>query len=353
MFGSRIPLLVGFTLACAAACTSSEKTTQGDQDAGGEPADVIGGPPGVVTVMTWNICYGGSGSGGIPDMGSMFESVRETDFPERASRIARIIAQHQPQVVCLQEVARWNRDEIIGGDNDTIDFLDILLERLDDRGVQYEVSGNLETIDFKAPAFRGGGPAKVKWQERIVMLTRRSSQVRVLNVRQQHYDKLFTIKIPANDDLAFNRGWINADIACSGRKARYICTHLEAMSDSVRDAQARQLIDSLGNSNLPVIVMGDMNALPATSDYNRFINAGYTDAWAVNHGLFDGPTCCQDADLLNEESELATRIDHIFVRGDVSVIGSNRAGHRQEDRTPADGFWPSDHAAVVAKLRLE
>ncbi|HVP72399.1 MAG TPA: endonuclease/exonuclease/phosphatase family protein, partial [Phycisphaerales bacterium] len=239
----------------------------------------------------------------------------------------------------------------IGGDKDTIDFLDILLKRLEDRGVHYDVSGSLETIDFQAPAFRGGGPSKVKWQEHLVMLTRRSSQVHVSNVRQRHYDKVFTIKIPANDDLAFNRGWIAADITCNGRKARYVCTHLEAMSDSVRDAQARQLIDSLSNSNLPVIVMGDMNAEPRSDVCTQFTDAGYSDASAADHGGSEGPTCCQSGDLKNGKSELSRRIDYILLRGALSPVSSTRVGYRPSDRTQ-DGLWPSDHAGVVAKVQF-
>jgi len=351
MFNSRIPLLLGLILAGAAACTSNTRTEPSDQDVDGEPEDVIGSSPGVVTVMTWNICYGGGGGGGIPDMGSMFESVRETDFPERAARIARTIDQHQPQVVCLQEVARWNRDEIIGGDKDTIDFLDILLERLEGRSLHYDVIGSLETIDFKAPAFRGGDPSKVKWQERIVMLTRRSSQVQVSNVRQRHYDKIFTISIPANDDLTFNRGWIAADITCNGRKARYVCTHLEAMSGSVRDDQARQLINSLSSTNLSTVVMGDMNTEPGSDVYAHFTDAGFADAWAAHNGVDEGPTCCQSGDLQNDKSELSRRIDYILLRGALSPVSSTRVGYRPSDRTQ-DGLWPSDHAGVVAKVQF-
>ena len=351
MFSSRISLLLGLTLACAAACTSSTRTEADDQDAGSDAQDVGGGPPGTVTVMTWNICYGGSGGGSIPDMGNMFESARESNFPERASRIARIIDQQQPQVVCLQEVARWNRDEIIGNDKHTIDFLDILVDRLEERGLHYDVSGSLQTIDFKAPAFRGGGPSTVKWQERIVMLTRRSSQVQVSNVRQRHYDRDYTISIPANDDLTFNRGWIAADITCNGRKARYVCTHLEAMSGSVRDAQARQLINSLSSTNLPLVVMGDMNTEPGSDVYAQFTDAGYADAWAADHGMNEGPTCCQSGGLQNDKSELSRRIDQIFLRGALTTVSSTRVGYRPSDRTP-DGLWPSDHAGVVAKVQF-
>jgi endonuclease/exonuclease/phosphatase family metal-dependent hydrolase len=352
MLDARNSLLLGLTLACLAACTPNTRTQPGDQDAGGAAEDVGRDPPGVITVMTWNICYGGGGVGGIPELGNMFESVRKTNFPERASRIARIIDQQQPQVICLQEVARWNRDEIIGNDDDSIDFLDLLLDRIEGRGLHYDVSGSLQTIDFKAPAIGGGGLAKVKWQERIVMLTRRSGQVRVSNVRQQHYHKTYSISIPANDDLTFNRGWIAADIACNGTKARYVCTHLEALSGSVRDAQAEELIDLLTETKLPVVLMGDMNAEPGSNVYKQFTNAGYADAWAAGHGSSEGSTCCQSGDLQNDKSELSRRIDQVFLRGAATPISSARAGYRPSDRTPS-GLWPSDHAAVVAKLRLE
>ena len=63
--------------------------------------------------------HGGGAEGGIPDMEDMWNSVEDTNFPERASRIAKIIEQQQPHIICLQEVARWHREEVIGGDDDT------------------------------------------------------------------------------------------------------------------------------------------------------------------------------------------------------------------------------------------
>ena len=43
-----------------------------------------------ITVMTWNIYYGGGADGGVPDMSDLFESVQATGFHQRATRIARI-----------------------------------------------------------------------------------------------------------------------------------------------------------------------------------------------------------------------------------------------------------------------
>ncbi len=307
-----------------------------------------------ITVMTWNIFTGGDFVG-TPDLGDIFESVRATDFHQRAARIARIIDQQRPHIVCLQEVARWQTEGFIGDDEEDINFITILQNALLTRGLVYDLAGSLDTIDFGAPGEVDGDIVDVHWTERIVILARHSSQLQVNVVRTRRFSDTFTIQIPAIDDLEFQRGWIAADITFRGRKARYVCTHLEALSPIVRQAQTTQLIDWLDgtNPNMPVIVMGDLNALPASNDYLQFINAGYADAWLDNHGLFEGPTCCQDADLLNGESHLATRIDHVLIRGNISVISTLRAGHRQADRTPVDDLWPSDHAGVVATLRLK
>jgi endonuclease/exonuclease/phosphatase family metal-dependent hydrolase len=337
---------VGLARACAAAlllCCALAVGAASHKPRGESPR---------ITLMTWNIYYGGGADGGIPDMGDMWESVEATNFPERATRIARIIEQQQPHIICLQEVARWSRDEVIGSDDDTIDFLEVLLARLEARGLNYDVTASLTAIDFEAPGIIDGDPWDVHWQERIVMLTRHSGHLQVNTVREKYYNDFVTIAIPANEDLAFNRGWLAVDIAFRGKKARYVCTHLEALSNSVAEDQAAQLIEWLSGTSLPVIVMGDMNSLPASPLYQQFIDAGYQDAWTDNHGLFDGPTCCQDGDLQNNSSELTTRIDQIFLRGSLTPISSARAGHKTADQS-SSGLWPSDHACVVAKVQLD
>ena len=333
---ARIALVA---MACIGACAATYSSP-------------VGAPP-RITVMTWNIYYGGgAGGSGIPDMEDQWNSVEATNFPERAGRIAKIIEQQSPHIICLQEVARWHREDILGGNEDTIDFLEILLDRLEDRGLQYDLVTSLEAIDFQAPAIIDDDPVDVKWEERIVVLAKHSSQLHVNKVRQQHYDEIFTIPIPANEDLIFNRGWLAVDITFKGKKARYVCTHLEALSNSVAEDQAAQLIDWLSGTGLPVVVMGDLNSLPSSPVYQQFIDTGYDDAWTDSHGLFDGPTCCQSGDLQNNSSQLTTRIDQIFLRGAVSPVSSARVGQKTADQTNS-GLWPSDHAAVVAKVQLD
>jgi len=333
---ARIALVA---MACIGACAATYSSP-------------VGAPP-RITVMTWNIYYGGgAGGSGIPDMEDQWNSVEATNFPERAGRIAKIIEQQSPHIICLQEVARWHREDILGGNEDTIDFLEILLDRLEDRGLQYDLVTSLEAIDFQAPAIIDDDPVDVKWEERIVMLAKHSSQLHVNKVRQQHYDEIFTIPIPANEDLIFNRGWLAVDITFKGKKARYVCTHLEALSNSVAEDQAAQLIDWLSGTGLPVVVMGDMSSLPGGAVHTQFTDAGYQDAWAAIHGLQAGPTCCQSPDLMNSTSELDKRNDYVFLRGALTPVSISRVGQNQSDRTPG-GLWPSDHAGLVAHIGLE
>jgi endonuclease/exonuclease/phosphatase family metal-dependent hydrolase len=105
-------------------------------------------------------------------------------------------------------------------------------------------------------------------------------------------------------------------------------------------------------TDLPVIYVGDLNS-PADgtgTTYNNAIAAGFVDAWS-QAGVGDGSTCCQADDLLNPNSMLSSRIDFILFRGDFTVRSVDVVGEDPANRTPS-GLWPSDHAGVVATLRL-
>ena len=117
-----------------------------------------------------------------------------------------------------------------------------------------------------------------------------------------------------------------------------------------------------------MIVVGDFNSSPADTEifgivppYRQFIDARYTDAWIVDDDDDDdgdqglGFTCCQLADLSNQESALDQRIDLIFARNphlefeDVTVLGVTAS---ETPTPPGLGVWPSDHASVAAELEF-
>jgi hypothetical protein len=87
------------------------------------------------------------------------------------------------------------------------------------------------------------------------------------------------------------------------------------------------------------------------------INSGFTDAWSVKHPGELGNTWGHQEDLRDTTTALTQRLDLVLFRDgppedglcavDADVIGDNLS-----DRTPS-GLWPSDHAGVVATLRVE
>ncbi|MEZ0265101.1 MAG: endonuclease/exonuclease/phosphatase family protein, partial [Phycisphaerae bacterium] len=139
-----------------------------------------------------------------------------------------------------------------------------------------------------------------------------------------------------------------------GESFRFVSTHLESVSDLIRQAQAAELVAGLADSPLPTVLVGDFNATPTGPDsgaYNIITAAGFADAWTVTHPGEDGFTWGQAELLDNPVSTADQRIDHLFTRGalfaaDVTLVGDDPA-----DRTPS-GLWPSDHAGVVGDLVL-
>ena len=106
-----------------------------------------------------------------------------------------------------------------------------------------------------------------------------------------------------------------------------------------------------------MIFAGDFNATadssldPSFPAYQAIINAGFADAWPIKRAPDPGFTCCQAPDLLNTTSLLNHRIDLILFRGGFGVADIGLVGNMPADRTLA-GLWPSDHAGVVATLRI-
>ena len=120
-----------------------------------------------------------------------------------------------------------------------------------------------------------------------------------------------------------------------------------------------------GNGRSVPILLGDLNTVAPTGETYRLLRAvGYGDAWTRNLLVSEGSgfTCCHDADLRNEEVKLDRRIDLVMVRNVGGFLRGRRGrrigpvfafvvGDELDDRTPS-GLWPSDHAGVVAQLKI-
>jgi endonuclease/exonuclease/phosphatase family metal-dependent hydrolase len=138
----------------------------------------------------------------------------------------------------------------------------------------------------------------------------------------------------------------------TSKKFRFINTHMEVFSDSVNEDQAMEIIDGPADISKPVIIVGDLNSAPNDDAYERFIDAGFVDAWEQEHPSSNGFTCCQRPRLNNDESELSRRIDYVLVRGAIDIRSVKLVGEDEGDKTSSN-LWPSDHAGVVAKLTFQ
>jgi endonuclease/exonuclease/phosphatase family metal-dependent hydrolase len=137
----------------------------------------------------------------------------------------------------------------------------------------------------------------------------------------------------------------------AGKRFVFLDPHAEAYSDADATKQFKQLVRTAAKSRrIPTIIAGDFNSDPAASGggaggYNAVIRAGFKDTGKRAN------TCCQDENLLNPQSKLNQWIDHIVVRPAAKVIRSVIVGNRVSDKI--GGLWPSDHAGVVATIRLK
>lgn len=313
--------------------------------------------------MTWNIYFGailtpalGTTPEELPQrVTEIFRQFQATNFPVRARAIADQIARKKPDIIGLQEAAIW---QLLLPQNSKVaveyDLVTILLKELKKRGLHYQVLAKVDTTDVTVPSSSG---FNVRFVDRDVILVRKNSGLKFSNIQTKIFDAFLPVLVGGKiEKLQF--GWVSVDVKICGKKFKLVNTHLQPVSPlipptlQIQLAQANELLQGPGATELPVVFIGDFNSNSDGSgpSYNLMINAGFEDTWNIA-GKGEGLTCCQDADVLNLNSQLLVRIDLILFRGDFKVKKVDVVGEEQEDRT-STALWPSDHAGVAAKLTL-
>jgi len=321
-------------------------------------------------VATWNLCYGFdvapllsvSDTNDIPLLAAeAFQQLHETDFPERASAIADRIAVQRPHLVGLQEVALIRSQSPAGegpAEDVVFDYLKILLDALDARGLAYRVAGKVENVDIELPRIVPGDPPSlddVRLTDFDVVLAR--EDVEVSNVSAVRYAAALPL---VNLGIEVPRGYVALDAAWKGRTVRFVTTHLEDLPfEEIQRAQAAELAAAVAGETKPVILSGDINApAPSGATWAFLSGQGFEDAWLmdVRRDRGEGLTWGHDASLRNEEVAFTLRIDLIWVRpgprARLAEVFTDVWGDESFERT-SSGLWPSDHAGVAASLRLE
>jgi len=369
---------------------------------------VASGAPRPVSAVTmdvgvYNVYLGADltplfGATSLPDLiaraGALYAEMERTDFPQRAEAIAELVAEEKPDVLGLNEVALWETAPwtvvqtpagplpvATGPYTATYDFEQILLDALAAEGEPYTVvATNSNFSSATIPIAIPISPtlaARFTDHDLILVRTDALKHISVSNVRSFNFSDAssFSLNLLGLNVLV-DRGWSTVDLTQRGRTFRFVNTHLEAfgatpLRDEWRNLQAAELVADIEASPHPVVVVGDINARPTLCQdfrqppqfqdqnvvaYGLLEDAELLEVWPLVHEKDAcGPeswTSGQDDSLL-APSTLDHRIDVIFVSEEFSALQAETIGEETGDRTLPDGFWPSDHAGSLAKIRLD
>ena len=291
----------------------------------------------------------------LREVAAAWSRVQATNIPERAAKIAEVIADAKPDLVGLQEVVQWCR-----GSMDAMrieyDFLELILAALRERGVSYAPIAIRYDLDQLAPLSASGDLLRLIDRHAVLLRVDPISRVQPYNIQSGEFSKLYPLERLAS---GVPRSWIAVDASIDGKKFRFIESHLESYGAEVQIAQGGELIRGPGKADFPVVMAGDFNTngnqdpavLDCTPTYPAFIEAGFEDVWSAVNPKDPGNTGVQADDLRNSESSLDRRIDLMLVRGGARPRHAELVGIAASSRTPS-GLWPSDHAGIFATIEL-
>ena len=293
------------------------------------------------------------------EVATVYINVQQSDIPARAEAIAREIEAAQPDLIALQEVSLWLTGPF-GGPADSVsyDALALLLDALEARGLRYTTVAELNEFDAEAPSALG---INIRFIDRDVVLARADlnvSELKLANVQAQHFTTNLSFVTPVLGLVTIPRGWISVDGKIRGKSFRFINTHLESFHPAIQAIQSSELVLGPANTDLSVILAGDLNTDSASGDpvgnagYQILSSSGFLDLWSLlNPGSAGNTWALHLGDSLTATTP-TQRIDLIFFRGEIDAVTIELVGSTPAALTPS-GRWPSDHAGLVGTLDLK
>jgi endonuclease/exonuclease/phosphatase family metal-dependent hydrolase len=290
-----------------------------------------------------------------------YAQVQATNFAARSKLIAREVKRTKPDLIGLQETALWRtgpKDGAATRATDVqIDYLKLLRKALKRAKQKYSVVRVTQEADIEGPMADG---RDIRLTMRDVVLMRKRDGLKVTKRGGGNYTEKLALPTVAGT-FTSTRGFAFADLKLNGKKFRFVDTHLEAYGNSIRTAQANQLVGPGGAARKAgrVILVGDMNSDPKGGEpdaFNALILAGFVDTWVRLHPTDPGLTSGLGADLLDPPSPNPfddSRIDHVLSKGKVRPLTAKIVGKNPANSRTSSGLWASDHAGVVTKLKLK
>lgn len=319
-----------------------------------------------VTIMTQNMDAGTDLSfvvalGAPVGVDLTLAEIQASHLSERADLLAAKVAAEQPHLLALQEATLWR----IGPTPETAtqvlyDQLELLLTALAARGVPYEVVAINRLTDLALPGTNGA----LRYTDRDALLVRSDLRAPGFNISDTHthiYDAALDFQ-----GLIVIQGWISADVHVVNGNFRLVVTHLESPVSGVPEAtevqvaQANELIQSLRNLTIPVVLCGDFNSdanfgngPDATPSVALIEGAGYSDSWRIANPSDAGETWPlfvedQAPPRFFARSRPFERIDLFFSKGMDVISAKTILAPAPPGTMPPYG---SDHAGVIATFQ--
>src|SRR5829696_8895280 len=273
-----LALIVAAPMAFGQSSESYQSTIVDNEARGPSPAILASGtdqPAGSqltgsqhIKVMTRNLYLGadltqaisaiisGDHSAIIDAATATWASVMATNFPERSEALADEIADSQPQLVGLQEVSLYRTGAPDAfSENPTpakrvrLDYLEILLQELNQRGLHYAPVAITKNFDVENPGYTAPGVLQdIRLTDRDVILARTdlpSSELKLSNVQTANFHTNASLPIgDTGQSVTILRGWGSVDVTSDGHKFRFINTHLEqeGFFDPYQVAQGNEIL---------------------------------------------------------------------------------------------------------------
>lgn len=310
------------------------------------------------------------------DVDKLIADVKATKPAARMHAVAMEIAAEQPDIVALQEATTWYLGTTTPMSyGPQIDMLGMLTQNLKDMGLPYRIVVHQDGFGI---GVKSDGSQLPPIESAAHQLIGTNMQLAIL-VREELFTSgfavedaksgVFTDSLPMPFliyEIPVLRTWAYIDVNDKGRKFRFVTLHPEAFHPGYLLKQVTELLAGPAKTSTPVIIAADFN-IPAnivpleteTTDpqlwcfdmaYKSILAAGFEDAYKSMYPTKAGLTCCQDTNLANPTTKAYERIDLIFTKGAVPY------GAKIVGGTPAsmfEGVWPSDHAGLVGKIKVQ
>jgi hypothetical protein len=352
--------LVALAAALLASCGSSGLDTASDAVSASAVDPGNAGGNKFLTVMTRNLYVGGDlflpfvSPTPLDAAAEVWRDILASDPPLRMAAIADELSAARPDLVALEEAYRFVVTPI-GASSPVLldlDFLAALEAALAASGSPLRTVRTQQQTTLTVP-FPDQG-VQITMIDRDAILA--DEDVVVRSTGGGSFDAAFATTLANVIPVLQKRGWVEVAAKHQGVPFTFVATHLEVKEfGPLQSLQTLELLGRFGGTE-PTIVAGDMNSDPDDPAYllpgqppaptpYQLLSSRFRDAASAV-----GDTCCFAADL-RPPSALFERVDLVFVRGAIAPVSAYRVG-----TAPLDAFgtrWPSDHAGVVATVRLE